>query len=145
MCTKIESNSDAWVPVWRLPSMQRSEGGCCRKSNVQYQLSCNLCPADRPSVYIGETARNLYTRSKEHVQNYARQNGESCMKKHQDDKHHGIDADFSAKVTASFNDCLSRQVSEGVYIRRSPHELLNSKAEWHQPALWRVRSEIARD
>ena len=120
-------------------------GGNCRKSNVQYEMSCNLCPSDNPSLYIGETARNLFTRSKEHLANYASRNRESFMRKHQVDHHYGAEAAFSAKVTASFQDCLSRQVSEGVYIRRNQNTTLNSKSEWHQPALWRVRSEIAND
>ena len=37
-------------------------------------------------------------------------------------------------------------VVEGVQIRRcaGSTKIMNSKSEWHQPALWRVRSEIAR-
>ena len=56
----------------------------------------------------------------------------------------GAEADFKASVTHSFRDCLSRQVSEAVYIRRSEKPVLNSKSEWHQPALFRVQSEILR-
>ena len=121
--------------------------GLCRKSNVQYQMDCNLCPEDKKWSYIGETARNLYSRSKEHVKNYEKKKkeGESFMGRHSDEKHHGVEANFSARVTGVFRDCLSRQVSEGVSIRRCQNEVLNSKAEWHQPALWRVRSEITKD
>ena len=121
--------------------------GLCRKSNVQYQMDCNLCPEDKKWSYIGETARNLYSRSKEHVKNYEKKKkeGESFMGRHSDEKHHGVEANFSARVTGMFRDCLSRQVSEGVSIRRCKNEVLNSKAEWHQPALWRVRSEITKD
>ena len=123
----------------------RGRGGNCRRSNVQYEFGCNLCPEDRKHVYIGETARNLYTRGKEHTSNFVARNKESFMKNHQIEKHHGADADFSATVTGRFRDCLSRQVSEGVHIRRSQHIVLNSKTEWHQPALWRIRSEIVSD
>ena len=35
-------------------------GGNCR---VNYELECQLCPQDNKTVYIGETGRNLYTRS----------------------------------------------------------------------------------
>ena len=125
---------------------ESGQSGMCRKSNVQYQMHCNLCVEDSQCIYVGETARNLYTRSKEHVQNYRRRrNGESFMKKHQMDRHHGAEADFGAKVTGVFRDCLSRQVSEGVFIKRSPHEVLNGKSEWHQPSLWRVRTELTND
>ena len=56
-----------------------------------------------------------------------------------------MEADFGAKVTGSFKDALSRQVSEGVYIRRGGNSILNNKSELHQPALWRVQSELMRD
>ena len=41
-------------------------------------------------------------------------------------------------------DCLTRQVREAVLIRRSQVQVLNSKSEWHQPALFRVQQEIER-
>jgi hypothetical protein len=123
----------------------RGQGGNCRRSNVQYKFTCNLCPENDKHVYIGETARNLYTRGREHMANFGARNRESFIRNHQTDKHHGMDADFSATVMESFRDSLSRQVSEGVHIRRSPDTVLNSKSEWHQPALWRVRSEVTRD
>ena len=123
----------------------RGEGGPCRKSNVLYEFSCQQCPADRKAVYIGESARNLYTRGREHSQNYARGEQESFMKKHTLTKHQGTEADFKARVVGSFKDCLTRQISEGVQIRRCKAEVLNSKAEWHQPALWKVRSELTRE
>jgi hypothetical protein len=117
----------------------------CRKSNIQYQFLCNMCTPDNQSVYIGETARNLYSRGKEHENNYRKDSPQSFINKHQNDKHYGEVADFTAKVTGCFKDCFSRQISEGVHIRRSDYEVLNSKAEWHQPALWRVRTELTTD
>ena len=122
-----------------------SQNSLCRKSNVQYQFTCNLCPPESKSAYIGETARNLYTRGKEHENNYRKESPQSFMTRHQTEKHYGEAADFTAKVTGCFTDCFSRQISEGVYIRRSNCDVLNSKAEWHQPALWRVRSELTSD
>ena len=59
----------------------RGKGGECRKSNVQYCMCCKLCPAEDPTIYIGETARNLYTRSKEHFKNYKSQNNDSFILK----------------------------------------------------------------
>ena len=72
-------------------------------------------------------------------------NQESFMKKHQEQRHAGLNPNFEAKVTGVFRDCLTRQVSEGVSLRRSDEEVLNSKSEWHQPALWRVQSELRRE
>ena len=51
----------------------------------------------------------------------------------------------NVKVIGCFKDSFSRQISEGVHIRRSSYDVLNSKAEWHQPALWRVRNELTTD
>ena len=40
----------------------RGTGGPCRKSNILYEIGCRQCPEDQQAVYLGETARNLYTR-----------------------------------------------------------------------------------
>ena len=66
------------------------------------------------------------------------------MEKHQEENHDGQPAVLVAKVTGMSRDCLSRQVAEGVSIRRCKTKVLNSKSEWHQPSLWRVRSELER-
>ena len=123
----------------------RGKGGPCRKSSVLYEFTCQQCPADSQAVYIGETARNLYTRGREHTSNYQKRQKESFIQKHQVDTHNGMEADFTAKVLCSYKDCLSRQTAEGVHIRRCDKEILNSKAEWHQPALWKVRSELCNE
>ena len=124
----------------------RGEGGMCLRSNVQYELGCQLCDEEDRAIYIGETSQNLYTRSREHLQKYRSKKGgqDSFIKKHQDEKHNGREAEFNARVTGIFADSLSRQVSEGVNIRRGGQSVLNSKSEWHQPALWRVQSELMR-
>ena len=122
----------------------RGGGGNCRQSNIEYSMDCCLCPADKPTVYHGETSRNLYTRAGEHYRNYHKREEDNWILKHQMDVHDGAQAQFSAKVTNSFRDCLTRQVSEAVTIRRSEKEVLNGKSEWHQPALFTVRNEIVR-
>ena len=95
-------------------------------------------------MYIGESSRNIYTRVKEHQSSYRNRNGKSFMKKHQEKHHQGLPGSYKAKVTGSFRDCLTRQVSEGVSIRRCDVEVMNGKSEWHQPALWRVQNELMR-
>ena len=94
----------------------RGEGGNCRKSNVQYSMLCGLCPEGQETEYIGETSRNLYTRASEHFQNFKAKKPDNWILQHQTEEHPGQEADFSAKVTHSFRDCLSRQVSEAVHI-----------------------------
>ena len=68
----------------------------------------------------------------------------SFMLKHVKDKHPNQVASYSAKVTATANDCLTRQVREAVHLRRSEVLTLNSKTEWHQPGLFRFQHEIFR-
>ena len=46
---------------------------------------------------------------------------------------------------SNFHECLTRQIVEGVAIRRCDGQVLNTKAEWHQPAIWRVRSELSQE
>ena len=64
------------------------------------------------------------------------------MRKHMEDKHAGLEEDFRAKVTHMNKDCLTRQVREGILIRRNNKELMNTKTEWFQPPLYRIKSEI---
>ena len=123
----------------------RGQGGPCRKGNIQYEVACHLCPDEDRGMYLGETSRNLFTRGEEHLRNYEKGSEESFMRRHQEEEHPGQPADYHAKVTGTFRDCLTRQVSEGVHIRRCRGQVLNSKSEWHQPALWRVRSEVERE
>ena len=122
----------------------RGQGGNCRKSNINYEVECQLCPDGAKSVYIGESSRNLYARGKEHEDSYRSNKPKSFMRRHQQRKHNGLPGRYKARLTGSFMDCLSRQVSEGVEIRRSSVEVLNSKTEWHQPPLWRIQNELYR-
>ena len=124
----------------------RGKGGNCLKSNVTYEMECKLCVGEGRCVYIGETSRNLYTRAKEHMDKYRSVTcQDSFVKQHQAEAHPNEPAAYTAKVTGEFRDCLSRQVSEAIQIRRTDVPVLNSKSEWHQPALWRVQSEIIRN
>ena len=68
----------------------------------------------------------------------------SFMYKHQQKEHQGAPGTFTAKVTGTARDCLTRQVREAVLIRRCKVPVMNSKTEWHQPALFRVQNEIYR-
>ena len=117
----------------------RGKGGKCHKSNVNYQISCQKCE----KVYIGETSKNLYTRTLQHIQN--KKEDEAFMSKHYQEEHRGEEKKFKAKVTHTNRDCLTRQVREGVLIRRTTKPLLNSRTEWFQPPLFRVQSEVIRE
>ena len=114
-----------------------SGGNLCHKSNIAYKYECN----EDGAQYIGETSRNFYSRDREHVDKYHKQKEDSFMKNHQAEKHNGADADFNFKVLKSFKDPLSRQIYEGVQIRRAIGEVLNSKLEYYQQATYTVRHE----
>ena len=69
------------------------------------------------SVYVGETARNLFTMGVEHMKKYEGGKEDSFMMKHQIQNHNSSAAVLTVKVTSKFKDCLSRQVAEGVQMR----------------------------
>ena len=111
---------------------------------MNYQVECQLCPTDQRSLYHGETARNLFTRGIEHEARYISNNVKSFMRKHQAAKHDNATGSYTAKVTGTARDCLTRQVREAIHIRRCQVPIMNSKTEWHQPALFQVQNEIYR-
>ena len=86
-------------------------------------MKCGDCE----NVYIGETSRNCYTRAKEHLGKANDKSKESFIHNHQTEKHNGDEANFGVKVIKSFNDPLSRQVYEGIYIRKNASVSLNTK------------------
>ena len=120
------------------------DGGNCRSCSINYEVECQLCPEEQRSKYVGETARNLFTRGKEHVSSYRTGKAKSFMRKHQRREHQGMPGEYKARVTGRYKDCLTRQVREAVLIRRSKVPVLNSKTEWHQPALFQIQQELYR-
>ena len=113
----------------------------CQKSNVLYRYEC--LEDDCHGVYIGETSRNIYSRSLEH-----KSGTNSFIKKHQNECHDNNPPNMKVNCLKSFKDSLSRQVSEGLYIFKTQEDenikLLNSKSEWRQPSLIEMRQEIVR-
>ena len=76
------------------------------------------------------------------MRKYQRKDENSFIFKHQVEKHNSQPANFGMRVVGSFKDPLSRQVTEAVMIKNHQGTLLNSKAEFHQPPLVRVRQEV---
>ena len=60
------------------------------------------------------------------------------VRKHVEEYHQGMEADFRGKVVKQNKDSFSRQVREGVFIRRSTRNMMNSKSEWFQPPIYRI-------
>ena len=84
---------------------------------------------EKPTVYIIETSQNLFTWADEPLQVYRQKKEGNFIVEHQREVHGGAQAEFCAKVTNNFRDCLTRLVSEAVSIRRSDTDVLNSKSE----------------
>ena len=117
----------------------QSEGGkFCHKSNIMYEWRCELCD----SIYIGETSRNFFSRSLEHMDKAQNKSDDSFISNHQKECHNESQPKFKTKVLKSFQDPLSRQVAEGVYIRNNPLSSLNTKQDYYQTSTYRVRREI---
>ena len=72
------------------------------------------------------------------------QGRDGFMRKHMEEKHPGQEFKFKPRVTHVNKDCLTRQIREGVLIRHNVNSL-NSKSEWHLPAVFRVNNEIIRE
>ena len=89
-------------------------------------------------AYEGETGSNGYSRGKEHQNALVLKQEENALWKHCLVAHAGERVDFSMEVVGNFHSCLVRQVNEGVRIKRSKAELMNSKAEFHQHPVVRV-------
>ena len=67
------------------------------------------------------------------------------MHAHQMECHKGAPADLTGKVTGSYKDPLLRQVAKAILIMRSSgstNDILNSKAEFRQLPIVRVRREV---
>ena len=121
----------------------------CQKPNVVYEYSCQFPSCD--AVYVGETSKNLYTRDSQHQYNYTGgPNGnrklpeKSFIFQHQASKHGSQEANFKRKVLHYYEDCLSRQASEAIFISKINGEILNNKSEFHQPATVTIRREVTR-
>ena len=117
---------------------QVENGKMCHKSNVLYEWQCRSCD----SKYIGETSRNFFTRSLEHVEKANQKAADSFINNHQIEAHNGDQPSFSTKILKSFKDPLSRQVYEGVYIRNCSGNSLNTKMDYYQTSTYRMRREI---
>ena len=109
-----------------------------------HDIKCNdiKCKPCEDAIYFGESHRNLYSRGREHIKKYERGDESSFMFRHQVEKHGSNPVEYEMKVFKTFRDPLSRQVTEAVLIKNHQGELLNSKSEFHQPSLIKVRSEI---
>ena len=123
------------------PACRTGNSKLCHVCNVCYTIKCKPC---EDAVYFGESHRNLYSRGQEHIKKLEKKEESSFMFRHQMEKHGSNPVEFEMKVVKTFRDPLSRQVTEAVLIKNHQGELLNSKSEFYQPSLIKIRSEIVK-
>ena len=104
----------------------------CKKQNIE-------------SEYVGETGKNAYTKSKQHMGGLKRKSEDSAFYKHWRNCHETPCEEKSVrlenyefKVDKSYQDPISRQINEMVRISNFQGTLLNSKSEWNAPPIIRI-------
>ena len=129
----------------------------CKKSSLVYENVCLKCNPgagskkelrevkdDTPTLYVGETSRSVFERSREHWGAWRSRKEDSHIRKHQEADHGGDDSpQFMMRVVKHYKTALSRQVGEAVRIRRrgGAGSILNSKAEFNRCRIPRLAIE----
>ena len=150
----VKSNQFPSDHCWREDCMMcfqkdgRTEQTRCSNRNIGYEGQCTRCP--ERFVYVGETSRTGYTRTREHLNDYRaaaaaklpalpdpgpgtngnerKRDVKSWMWEHTRDNHEGAVGevrgmkDYKFKVTGIFRKCLQRQVNEGIQIQKCEAE-----------------------
>ena len=91
-------------------------GEGCRKDGITYEMECEEC-GDK---YIGESARNGYTRGREHMDEYKNKSKNSVLLRHAREKHDDTNGNtrYKMKVIGLYKgDPTLRQVTESVKIQ----------------------------
>ena len=136
--------------TYRYVCQKESTVGGGDNDTAQRQSAENNTDAGEPEVvkcgaeYLGETSKNMYSRHLWHQEKYDKNSSESFMANHQNEKHNGEPAEFKIVVMDKFKDAMSRQLSEALNIKNQvgKSEILNSKAEYHQPQIVRLRKSV---
>ena len=120
----------------------------CKKSSLVYENVCLQCNPgadtngelrevrdDIPTLYVGESSRTIFERSREHWNAWRTKKEDSHILKHQENEHGGSSSPkFTMRVVKHYRSALSRQVGEAVRIRRrgGAGNILNSKSEYNR-------------
>lgn len=106
--------------------------GPCDRNGVTYEVKCTC-----NTTYVGQTARNMYQRGKEHFSDLRNKKGplwQHCVQKHE-----SVTQEFVVNTTGQYrNDSMQRQIAEAVRIRRSKNPTMNTKEEWNHVILPRT-------
>ena len=126
----------------------------CKRRNVLYESECQDCngPEDwktrdqkslqdnreQPSIYVGETNRSLFERTKEHWGDCYAQKESSHMHEHHSAAHGGEgEANFRFRLVKTFKSSLDRQIAEAIRIYKRGN-ILNRKGEYNRCSLTRL-------
>jgi hypothetical protein len=136
-------------------SQQDEKQQDCRKRNILYENRCQMCMVkvnegrdgvnkDGRGVYVGETSRSMYERSKEHQRDKELRSEDSHQIKHWAMDHPELQSPpkFKFKIISTFGDPLTRQIAESVRIERSGLEILNSRSEYSRCRIPRLRIDM---
>ena len=98
--------------------------GDCMVAGVVYSIKCEQCNDE----YIGETARPLCLRIKEHLDGKAKQRKSSVLGNHREARHSGADFEVSVSIMAQESNTAARKSLEAFLINiRTPK--MNRKDE----------------
>ena len=95
-------------------------------------------------IYVGESSRSLYERTREHVADRVGRKEESHQVKHWLLDHGELKEppEFKFRLVRSFKDPMSRQLSEDVRIELRGNDILNSRAEYNRSRVPRLRVDL---
>ena len=134
---RILPNTNPWkgLDCMRADCYPCSQGGeklqDCKKRNIVYESSCLECNPEEENksrksnklsgcegIYVGESGRSLYERAGVHLADARGMSEDSHIIKHWATSHPEKKAapKFRMKVISSFQDALTRQISESVRI-----------------------------
>ena len=86
----------------------------------------------KQGVYVGESARSIFERAKEHQADEEGRKEDSHRIKHWLSSHQELKSPpkFRVEVVASYRDAMTRQIAEAVRIDLRGENVLNSKSEY---------------
>ena len=128
----------------------------CRRRNILYENRCELCKEglkdgrttsslkDGKGIYVGKSSRSLHERAKEHEADRRNMSEDSHQIKHWLCDHPDLLAPpkFKFSIIRSFNDPLSRQLSEALKIELRVESILNSKSEFSRCRVPRLKEDL---
>ena len=113
----------------------------CKKRGTVYRVNCLGEESNCKSFYIGESARSIGTRFKEHVEKFENNDPTSAFYKHSIEKHDGNHPSLGLEILSVHpGDAMLRQITESVYIKNYKPDL-NNKEEWSCANVPRLRKD----